>query len=174
MTAASVAAPIPLASSGLPLPDTLPVPWLNLVAKAGDAGTVGLSSVYRVEVAGGEPPATCANISTTTFQVQYSAIYAFFGPSNTTSTASTSTSTPTTMVTVAAPTATAATTSTCPVQGAPCATNGQLACNGASYGQCVNGAWVVRACGSGSVCVPSGQSLYCGAPGTAPDTTCSA
>jgi chitinase len=78
------------------------------------------------------------------------------------------------MVTVSTPAATAATSSTCPVQGAPCATNGQLACNGASYGQCVNGAWVVRACGNGSVCVPDGSSLYCGAPGTAPDTTCSA
>jgi hypothetical protein len=170
MTLASIAGTIPQASSGLPLPKTLPVPWLNLVAKNGGVGSIGLSSVYRVEVAGGEPPATCANITGTTIQTQYSALYAFFGPANSTSpsTVSTSTSTPTTLATVSTPTATLAAASTAPVAGAPCATNGQLACNGSSYRQCVNGTWVIRQCGSGTVCVPDGQSLYYG---TAPATT---
>jgi hypothetical protein len=163
MTLASIAGTAPQASSGLPLPETLPVPWLNLVAKDGGVGSIGLSRVYRVEVAGGEPPATCANITGTAIQTQYSALYAFFGPANSTSpstistSTSTSTSTPTTLATVSTPTA-----STSPVAGGPCATNGQLACNGSGYGQCVNGIWVIRQCGSGTVCVPNGQSLYCG------------
>jgi hypothetical protein len=169
MTLASIAGTVPQASSGLPLPDTLPVPWLNFVAKDGGVGSIGLSSVYRVQVAGGEPPATCENITGTTIQTQYSALYAFFGPANSTSpstvSTSTSSSTPTTLVTVSTPTASASV-----VAGAPCATNGQLACNGSSYGQCVDSIWVIRQCGSGTLCVPNGQSLYCG---TAPATTSS-
>jgi hypothetical protein len=73
---------------GLPIPETNPVPWLYLTAKNGGIGSKGLNSVYRVETAGGEPPATCADITGSTFEVQYSALYAFYGPSNTVSTLS--------------------------------------------------------------------------------------
>jgi hypothetical protein len=66
------------AYSGLPIPSTAPVAWLYLGAKPGDAGTVGLTNAYRVETAGGSPPATCAGI-VGNFTVQYSAIYAFYG-----------------------------------------------------------------------------------------------
>jgi hypothetical protein len=66
---------------GLPIPETNPVPWLYLTAADGGVGSTGLNSVYRVETAGGEPPATCANTGST-FQVQYSALYAFYGPAS--------------------------------------------------------------------------------------------
>lgn len=168
-TNASIPAAQPQTTFGLPIPETLPVNWLYLDAKNGGVGSTGLNGVYRVEVAGGEPPATCANITGTTFQVQYSALYVFYGPSNTTTTAPTSTMT--TMTTVATPTATT-TSTTCPVAGHACSTNGELACNGNSFGECVNGEWVLRECGSGLVCVPNGSSLYCGYPGSGPSTTC--
>jgi len=71
---------------GLPIPETEPVPWLYLTAKDGGIGSKGLNSVYRVETAGGEPPATCADITGSTFEVQYAALYAFYGPSSTAST----------------------------------------------------------------------------------------
>jgi hypothetical protein len=176
MSFATVAAPPQSTSFGLPISETLPVPWLRLVAKDGGVGSVGLSSVYRVEVAGGEPPATCANAIGTTIQVQYSALYAFLGPMSSVSSPSTvslaPTPTATTLATVATPTATLAATSTCPVAGAACPTNGQLACNGSGYGQCTTGKWVIQQCGTGLVCVPNGASLYCDVPGTGPDTTC--
>ncbi|KAJ6102330.1 hypothetical protein N7486_004757 [Penicillium sp. IBT 16267x] len=167
MTTATIPAAAPLASSGLPLPETSPVPWLYLTAKYDGVGSVGLTSVYRVEVAGGEPPATCEGITGTTFQVQYSAIYAFYGPANSTSSPS-----PSTLSTVAAPSATNAPT-TCPVSGGPCSFNGQLTCNGNNYGQCANGVWVIRSCASGTICVPDGQGVYCAAEGSVTPTTCS-
>jgi hypothetical protein len=175
MTVATVVAPPTSAIYGLPIPETNPVPWLNLAAKYGGVGSVGLSSAYRFEVAGGEPPATCANVVGTTIQVQYSALYAFLGPANSTSPSTivpAPAPTATTLVTVSTPTATLAATSTCPVSGASCSTNGQLACNGSGYGQCVNGKWVIQQCGTRLVCVPNGAGLYCDVPGTGPDTTC--
>jgi hypothetical protein len=51
------------------------VPWLQLIAKAGYANK-GLSVVYRVETAGGNPPATCP--STAVISVQYAAQYWFY------------------------------------------------------------------------------------------------
>jgi hypothetical protein len=175
MTVATIAGSPTSANSGLPIPETNPVPWLNLGAKYGGVGSVGLSSVYRVEVVGGEPPATCANITGTTIQVQYSALYAFIGPSNSSSPSTVlpvTTPTPTTLVAVSTPTSTLVTTNTCPVSGGSCSTNGQLTCNGSGYGQCVNGKWVVRQCGTGLECVANAAGLYCDVPGTGPDTTC--
>jgi len=51
------------------------VAWLQLTAKAGYPNK-GLSVVYRVETAGGNPPATCP--STAVISVQYSAQYIFY------------------------------------------------------------------------------------------------
>ena len=51
------------------------VAWLDLVAKTGYP-TVGLKQVYRVETAGGNPPATCATVGT--IVVQYAAEYWFY------------------------------------------------------------------------------------------------
>jgi hypothetical protein len=82
MVSAQINGSAPMTIFGLPIPETKPVPWLYLTAADGGVGSTGLNSVYRVEVAGGEPPATCANITGSNFQVQYSALYAFYGPSN--------------------------------------------------------------------------------------------
>jgi hypothetical protein len=46
------------------------VPWLKLLAKNGATG--GLQEVYRLNTAGGSPPATCQSMPSS-FQVQYSA-----------------------------------------------------------------------------------------------------
>jgi hypothetical protein len=51
------------------------VPWLKLAAL--DGATEELKEVYRVETAGGSPPATCKGMAST-FQVQYSAQYWFY------------------------------------------------------------------------------------------------
>ena len=57
-----------------PPQDTGAVDWLQLI----DAGgSVGLSQLYRVECAGGKPPATC-NTAGPLFQ-QYSCLYWFYG-----------------------------------------------------------------------------------------------
>jgi hypothetical protein len=46
------------------------VPWLKLVAKTGATG--GLQEVYRLNTAGGSPPATCSGMPSS-FQIQYAA-----------------------------------------------------------------------------------------------------
>jgi Protein of unknown function (DUF3455) len=48
------------------------VAWLKLLARLGTTGD--LQEIYRVETAGGSPPATCAGMPAT-FEVQYSAQY---------------------------------------------------------------------------------------------------
>lgn len=70
MTVTSIAGVPTTAIYGFPIPEPNPVPWLNLSAKYGGVRSVGLSSVYRVEVVGGESLAPCANITGTTIQVQ--------------------------------------------------------------------------------------------------------
>lgn len=62
----------------------------------------------------------------------------------------------------------------CPVQGAPCAVHGELACNGFSYGQCVWGTWVVRQCYTGLACKTDGTGVYCDYPGPSGVQECSA
>jgi len=52
------------------------VPWLYLETINGTVG--GYKSVYRVNTAGGQPPATCENMPSV-FTVQYSADYYFYG-----------------------------------------------------------------------------------------------
>jgi len=52
------------------------VPWLKLITKAGSTGN--LQEVYRLNTAGGAAPATCAGITGTTFEIQYSAEYWFW------------------------------------------------------------------------------------------------
>jgi hypothetical protein len=44
------------------------VPWLKLTTRSGTTG--GLEEIYRVNTAGGNPPATCAGMPAT-FEVQY-------------------------------------------------------------------------------------------------------
>jgi hypothetical protein len=68
----SVAAPAdaPRGQQGEPA-----VAWLKLLARQGATG--GLQEVYRVETAGGSPPATCAGMPAA-FSVQYSAEYWFY------------------------------------------------------------------------------------------------
>lgn len=51
------------------------VAWLKLIAKAGTTGN--LAEVYRVNTAGGNPPATCEGMAET-FEVQYGSEYWFF------------------------------------------------------------------------------------------------
>lgn len=46
------------------------VPWLRLLTR--DGATGNLEEVYRINTAGGNPPATCAGMPTT-FEVQYAA-----------------------------------------------------------------------------------------------------
>lgn len=47
------------------------VAWLKLITQTGATGN--LQEVYRVNTAGGSPPATCAGIASTSFEVQYAA-----------------------------------------------------------------------------------------------------
>ena len=51
------------------------VDWRALTAVA---GSVGLTEVYRVETAGGNPPANCSGFEGTTVLVQYAAMYWFY------------------------------------------------------------------------------------------------
>jgi hypothetical protein len=48
------------------------VPWLKLSSKTRDGCTI--SEVYRLNTAGGQPPATCSGMASS-FQVQYAAEY---------------------------------------------------------------------------------------------------
>jgi hypothetical protein len=50
------------------------VPWLKLVAKDPNDTTMAFTEIYRVNTAGGNPPATCAG-QPEFFQVEYSADY---------------------------------------------------------------------------------------------------
>lgn len=65
------------AESNRGLEGTGAVDWLALERKA-EAGSVGLSQVFRVETAGGNPPADCAGISGG-ISVPYAAAYHFYG-----------------------------------------------------------------------------------------------
>jgi hypothetical protein len=66
----------------IPAPSGAPegaVDWLAL-RDNGMSMSVGLGEVYRVETAGGSPPATCDGVELdTVFSVQYSAQYWFYG-----------------------------------------------------------------------------------------------
>lgn len=50
------------------------VPWLRLLTEEGATG--GLKEVYRINTAGGNPPATCAGMPAA-FEIQYAAEYVF-------------------------------------------------------------------------------------------------
>jgi len=52
------------------------VAWLKLTTK--DGATGNLEEVYRLNTAGGNPPATCTGILNTSFEVEYSAEYWFW------------------------------------------------------------------------------------------------
>jgi len=71
---AAVPAP-PTASKGQYNKGDGAVPWLKLVAR--DGATGNLEEVYRVNTAGGNPPATCAGMPAA-FEVQYAAEYWFY------------------------------------------------------------------------------------------------
>ncbi|KAK9375521.1 uncharacterized protein V1513DRAFT_442231 [Lipomyces chichibuensis] len=62
--------------------------------------------------------------------------------------------------------------SSCPIDGAPCAVHGELACNGYYWGQCVWGTWVVRQCYTGLMCKTDASYVYCDYPGADTVTTC--
>lgn len=72
-------------NNSVPAPDGAPVgqggqghgavAWLKLIAR--DGATGNLEEVYRVNTAGGNPPATCAGMPAA-FEVQYAAEYWFF------------------------------------------------------------------------------------------------
>ena len=51
------------------------VAWLKLITRSGATGN--LEEVYRVNTAGGSPPATCAGMPAA-FEVQYAAEYVHF------------------------------------------------------------------------------------------------
>ncbi|KAF4637599.1 hypothetical protein G7Y89_g472 [Cudoniella acicularis] len=51
------------------------VPWLKLTTRTGATGN--LQEIYRVNTAGGNPPATCVGMPAT-FEIQYAAEYWFF------------------------------------------------------------------------------------------------
>ena len=51
------------------------IDWLQLTAKS---GSIDLKEVYRVETAGGKPPASCAG-QLESIEVQYAAQYWFYG-----------------------------------------------------------------------------------------------
>lgn len=53
------------------------VPWLYLIDNGGSTG--GVNTVYRLETAGGQPPATCESMGTA-FTVPYAAQYWIYGP----------------------------------------------------------------------------------------------
>ncbi|KAK9239230.1 hypothetical protein V1525DRAFT_56517 [Lipomyces kononenkoae] len=62
--------------------------------------------------------------------------------------------------------------SSCPINGAPCAVHGELACNGYYWGQCVWGTWVVRQCYTGLMCKTGGSYVYCDYPGADTVSSC--
>ncbi|KAK9313657.1 hypothetical protein V1524DRAFT_181230 [Lipomyces starkeyi] len=62
--------------------------------------------------------------------------------------------------------------SSCPIDGAPCAVHGELACNGYYWGQCVWGTWVVRQCYTGLMCKTDASYVYCDYPGADTVTSC--
>ncbi|KAK9263095.1 hypothetical protein V1519DRAFT_440945 [Lipomyces tetrasporus] len=64
--------------------------------------------------------------------------------------------------------------SSCPIDGAPCAVHGELACNGYYWGQCVWGTWAVRQCYTGLMCKTDASYVYCDYPGADTVTSCSA
>ncbi|KAK9370759.1 hypothetical protein V1509DRAFT_272424 [Lipomyces kononenkoae] len=70
--------------------------------------------------------------------------------------------------------ATGSSTGSCPVDGAPCAVHGELACNGYSWGQCVWGTWIVRQCYTGLMCKTDASYVYCDYPGADAVTSCAA
>ncbi|OCL11230.1 hypothetical protein AOQ84DRAFT_361733 [Glonium stellatum] len=55
------------------------VPWLYLTDNGGSTG--GVNTVYRIETAGGQPPATCDEMDAT-FTVPYAAQYWIYGPAS--------------------------------------------------------------------------------------------
>ncbi|RFU29076.1 hypothetical protein B7463_g7255, partial [Scytalidium lignicola] len=93
--------------------------------------------------------------------------------SSTTVSTTRSTSTTRATTTTKAPSTTTSSTSptsTCPVAGGACVA-GTYACTGSNFGICDNGAWVIQPCSSGQVCVPDGNSIYCGLSGSS-DPVC--
>jgi len=65
------------AESDKGLEGTGAVQWLALEAEPGVNGTVGLSQVFRVDTAGGNPPSSCAGIEGVV-SVPYAAAYHFY------------------------------------------------------------------------------------------------
>jgi chitinase len=85
-----------------------------------------------------------------------------------TTTPTSTTSVPTTLTSVTSTTTTAKPTTTapagsCPTAGARCSA-GASACNGANFGLCDNGKWVMQPCSAGLVCIQGGGGVYCGYP----------
>ena len=60
----------------------------------------------------------------------------------------------------------------CPVSGGSCE-SGAMACDGYYYGQCANGAWVVRKCADGLACFSEFGAVYCDWASNGVITSCS-
>ncbi|KAK9337024.1 hypothetical protein LIPSTDRAFT_159703 [Lipomyces starkeyi NRRL Y-11557] len=116
-----------------------------------------------------EIPTTSDTVGTSTFTVidatsTMSASMTFITSPPWSATASTSSST--------ASATSSSEVSSCPIDGAPCAVHGELACNGYYWGQCVWGTWVVRQCYTGLMCKTDASYVYCDYPGADTVTSC--
>ncbi|KAK9387510.1 hypothetical protein V1515DRAFT_579890 [Lipomyces mesembrius] len=115
-----------------------------------------------------ETPTTSDTVGTSTYTVidatlTMSASMTFITSPPWSATASTSSSTAS---------ATSSSEMSCPIDGAPCAVHGELACNGYYWGQCVWGTWVVRQCYTGLMCKTDASVVYCDYPGADTVTSC--
>ncbi|KAE8144743.1 glycoside hydrolase superfamily, partial [Aspergillus avenaceus] len=117
--------------------------WDTSQGYANEGFLPGLKSALGGGGGGNPPPITTTTTLTTTTRPK-----------------PTTTSTSTTTTTTAKPPST-----TCPVQGGSCSTNGAFACNGSDFGVCDYGKWIMRSCPAGLVCAMDGTGAYCDYPG---------
>ncbi|EAL86957.1 putative class III chitinase [Aspergillus fumigatus Af293] len=92
-------------------------------------------------------------------------------PTTTTSSTTSAPTTSTSVTTTSTTSSTTAPTGSCPTAGARCS-GGGAACNGASFGLCDNGVWVMQPCPGGLVCIQGGAGVYCGYPADKPAGSC--
>ncbi|KAF4215288.1 hypothetical protein CNMCM8980_010366 [Aspergillus fumigatiaffinis] len=133
---------------------------------AWDASQVTANSGFLqgVRAALGSGSGSSSTVSSTTTSTTTSTSAPTTTTSSTTSVPTTLTSvTKTTTSTSSTTSSSTAPTGSCPTAGARCSAGG-TACNGASFGLCDNGAWVMQRCPTGLVCIQGGGGVYCGYP----------
>lgn len=123
------------------------------------ANTGFISSIYEYLPTGSSTATSTSTVATSTTTSSSSS-------SSTSTTLVTTTSATTTTTSSATTTTSTSPSSTCPVAGASCPTNGVYACTGSSFGICSNGVWVIESCASGDVCVQNGSGVYCDVSGS--------